>query len=174
MSSRYDKRWATIGITAVVLAIAGFAFDAAGRREPVEPVTPALEDTGSRLVHQAFQQAVVMLHARDYESAVQALHEVLALRPDMPEAHVNMGFALVGLERYKPARDFFVAATDLRPGQFNAYYGLAVVEEALGDMPAAIGAMRTYLHLAPDDDPYRAKAEAALWEWRAGQASEGP
>jgi hypothetical protein len=27
--------------------------------------------------------------------------------------------------------------------------------------------MRTYAHLAPKDDPFRRKAEAALWEWQA-------
>ena len=33
---------------------------------------------------------------------------------------------------------------------------------------AARGAMRTYAHLAPKDDPFRRKAEAALWEWESG------
>jgi tetratricopeptide (TPR) repeat protein len=83
----------------------------------------------------------------------------------MPEAHVNMGFALIGLGQHAPARDFFDSALALRDDQLNAYYGLAEALEGLGDLPGAVGAMRTYAHLAAPDDPYRRKAEAALWEW---------
>jgi hypothetical protein len=27
--------------------------------------------------------------------------------------------------------------------------------------------MQAYVHIAADDDPYRRKAEAAIWEWGA-------
>lgn len=116
---------------------------------------------------QRFQQGVVMLHAKRYEYAIAAFHRVLELEPGMPEAHVNMGFALIGLERYAAARDFFETATALRANQVNAYYGLAVALEGLRDLPGAIGAMRTYVHLAPAGDPFMRKAEAALWEWES-------
>jgi hypothetical protein len=116
-----------------------------------------------------FQQAVIMLHARRYDHALTALHRVLELEPAMPEAHVNMGFALIGLERHAAARDFFEAATALRAGQVNAYYGLALAHEALGDRASAIGAMRTFVHLAPKDDPALRKANAALWEWESAR-----
>lgn len=113
-----------------------------------------------------FEQGVAMLHMRQYEYAVTAFHEVLGIAPTMPEAHVNMGFALLGLEQWKAAADFFDSAIDLRREQLNAYYGLAIALEALGDMPGAIGAMQSYLHRAPTEDAYRKSAEAALWEWR--------
>ena len=83
----------------------------------------------------------------------------------MPEAHANMGFALLGLGRPAQARDFFESAIELRREQMNAYYGLAVALEALTDVNGAIGAMPTYTHLAREDDPYLPKARAALWEW---------
>lgn len=133
------------------------------RLEPVRHAQRARETE----IGQRFQQAVAMLHAKQYEHAAVALHRVLELAPALPEAHVNMGFALVGLERYGAARDFFISATELRPMQVNAYYGLAIALENLGDLLGAMGAMRTYLHLARPDDPYRRKAEAALWEWQA-------
>ena len=47
----------------------------------------------------------------------------------------------------------------------NAYWGLAVSLEGLCDIAGAMGAMRTYIHLAPADDPFLVKANAALWEW---------
>jgi tetratricopeptide (TPR) repeat protein len=113
----------------------------------------------------AFRQGVVMLHARRYEHALTAFHRVLKFSPEMPEEHANMGFALVGLGRHREARSFFEGAIGLRPRQINAYYGLALAAEGLGDLEAARGAMRTYVHLAPVGDPHRRRAEAALWEW---------
>ncbi len=114
-----------------------------------------------------FQQGVVMLHAKQYEYAMTAFQRVLELAPDMPEAHVNMGYALIGLKRFAAARDFFDSATTLRPDQVNAYWGLAVALEGLGDLHGALGAMRTYVHRTKPDDPFRRKAEAAIWEWEA-------
>ena len=118
-------------------------------------------------IEQRFRQGVVMLHAKQFEHAVTAFHRVLELAPEMPEAHVNMGFALIGLQRYAAARDFFEGATALRRDQVNAYYGLAVALEGLADLPGAIGAMRTFVHLSRADDPFVRKAESALWEWEA-------
>ncbi|HEX9179393.1 MAG TPA: tetratricopeptide repeat protein [Burkholderiales bacterium] len=120
-----------------------------------------------------FNQAVVMLHAKQYEHAAAALHRVLELDPAIPEAHVNRGFAMIGLGRFPAARDFFLTAIELRPMQANAYYGLAEALEELGDIPGALGAMRTYLHLAPADDAFRRKAEAAIWEWQERRPPPG-
>ena len=120
-------------------------------------------------VRARFEQAVVMLHARQYEHAATALHRVIELDPERPEAHVNMGYAMLGLERYTAAADFFAEATERRPGQAIAYFGLAVALEAQGDVEAALGAMRTFVHLTPPDDPFVRKARAALWEWQAAR-----
>ena len=119
-------------------------------------------------VARRFEQGVAMLQARQYEHAATALHRVLALAPQMPEAHVNMGFALLGLGRNAQARQFFEGAIDLRPDQANAYYGLALTWEADGDIAMATGAMRSYLHLARNERPeHLSRARAALWEWES-------
>ena len=117
-------------------------------------------------VDQRFKQGVAMLHAKQYDSAMTAFHRVIQLAPDMPEAYVNAGFALLGKKEYAMAADFFNDATKLNKNQLNAYYGLAVALEGMGNLRAAIEAMYAYLHQAPKDDPFRRKAEAALWEWR--------
>jgi Flp pilus assembly protein TadD len=116
-------------------------------------------------IRQRFDQAVVMLHAKQYDHAITALHRVLELAPRMPEAHVNMGYALLGLERAEAARSFFLAAIELRPGQANAYYGLAMADEKLNDYESALGGMRSYLHLAKTDDVHTVRARSAIWEW---------
>lgn len=149
----------------------------AGSARAIDPRDdPAAHEREQRAAEVArrFAQAVAMLHARQYEHATTALHRVLELAPTLPEAHVNMGFALLGLARFGAARDFFASAAELRPEQANAYYGLAVAYEGLRDLPPALGAMRTYLHLARADDPHRSRARAALWEWEEALGRHRP
>ena len=113
-----------------------------------------------------FDSAVLLLHAKEYDRAAAALTRVIELAPQMPEAHVNMGFALLGLDRPGAARDFFEAAMALKAAQANAYYGLALACEALGDLELALGAMRSYLHLARNEnESHMRRARSALWEW---------
>ncbi len=154
------------GVLAVVMEGSG---GAGPRVEASARVDPTAHADARRRVEIAlrFEQAVVMLHAKRYEHAITALHRVLELSPQMPEAHVDMGYALLGLGRYAAARDFFESALALRPAQHNAYYGLAIALDELKDLAGAVGAMRTYVHLAKADDPYLRKANAALWEWQA-------
>jgi tetratricopeptide (TPR) repeat protein len=123
-----------------------------------------------------FDQAVVMLHARQYEHAATALQRVLELAPELPEGRVNLGYALLGLRRADAARAAFLSAVALRTEQANAYYGLALAEEQRQDYESALGAMRSYLHLAPADAAHRVRARAALWEWEAklGRVAAAP
>lgn len=115
-----------------------------------------------------FDRAVQRLAAGDFAEANTELHRVIELAPDLPEAHVNLGFAMLGLGRPALARDAFERATALRAGQANAYYGLALAHEAGGDLALALGAMRSYLHLARDADPaHLRRARAAVWEWES-------
>ncbi len=122
---------------------------------------------------QHFSRGTALLAARQYEAAASAWHGVLALAPRMPEAHVNMGFALIGLNRFAVAREFFEAAIDLKSSQLNAYFGLALALEGLGDLPGALGAMRTYLHLSSNEDAHvmRARTDVLRWEATLRQAA---
>ncbi len=146
---------------------------------PQAVIDPAKDPKGhSQQVRMAqiktrFEQAVVMLHAKQYEHAITALQRVLQLSPNLVDAHVNMGYALLGLERYEEAVNFFDKATTLRPYQSNAYWGLGVALEQRGDFQGALGAMRTYVHLSPPEDPHVRKARAAMWEWE-GILARGP
>lgn len=123
-------------------------------------------------IQRRFNEGVIMLHAKQYEHALTAFYRVLELDPKMPEAHVNIGFALLGLGQAKAAADFFDTATVLRPNQLNAYYGLGEALGLLGDKLAALQSMETYLHLSAQNDPHRLKAEAAVWELRAALEDE--
>lgn len=124
-------------------------------------------------VARRFTEGVMMLHAKQYEHALTAFHRVLELDPKMPEAHVNAGYALLGMERFEAAADFFDTATNLRPDQMNAYYGLGEALMALGNHQGALQAMETYLHRSTPDDPFRRKAQSAVWELRAAAEAAG-
>src|SRR3569833_1063987 len=100
-------------------------------------------------IDKRFLQAVMMLHAGQYEYAITAQHRVIALSPRMPQAYLNMGYALLGLKRYTAAHDLFQVAIDIRPYQGYAYWGLAAALEGLNDLPGAVGAMRTYFLFVP-------------------------
>jgi len=172
----------TAAISLMLVALFGFFINALSEKsqmvtpnivsQKIEPVDPKSNpNQHARQAKKAeidirFAQAVMMLHSKQYDNAIKALHRVLELAPRMPEAHVNMGYAFLGGGDAKTARDFFASAIELNLNQLNAYYGLAESSEALGDMETALGAMRTYVHLSPKDDPYIVKARAALWEWQ--------
>lgn len=162
---------------ALIALLAGFTlrpeFDRVAGRPPVPGNAAGPRDARMLEIETRFNQAVAMLHARQYDFAVTALHRVLELSPRLVDAHVNMGYALLGLERYRAAADFFASAIELDHYQGNAYWGLAVALERSGDLEGALGAMRTYIHLAPPADPFVRKARAALWEW-GDRLARGP
>jgi len=120
-------------------------------------------------VEQLFELAVERMQQRDYQAALQLWHRILVREPEVPQVKVNMGFTLYELGQFDAARDFFASAVEQNPYQANAYYGLALVSEQAGDLESALGAMRSYIHLAgPDeDDRFLRRARSALWEWES-------
>ena len=136
------------------------------------PPRPAPARATDDPVQHAFGHGVTLLQQGDHAAAAEVFHGLVAERPDLPEAHVNLGFALLGAGRAEAARIAFHNAIDLRPTQVNAYWGLAVTLEALGDLPGAMGAMRSYVHLTDADDPHVRRARSALWEWEEALARQ--
>ena len=177
-----DNRLRALLVLLVAVVFGGLAITwvpRGGESTAPQPVANPKLDPGGHADQQRkaeielrFQQGVVMLHAKQHEHALTAFHRVLKLAPDMPEAHVNMGYALLGLERFDAAADFFDSATTLRPDQINAYWGLAVALEGRGNLRGALEAMRTFVHRTKPEDPFRRKAEAAIWEWEAKLAQQ--
>ena len=125
--------------------------------------TSLSEDT---VTSSLFDSAVRDLRKRCYRRAIEGFRKLLETVPTMPEAYVNIGFAHLELKQYQLAKQAFDTALTLRSNQVNAYWGLAVSLEGICDIPAATGAMKTFVHLAKQDNPYLKKANAALWEWQ--------
>lgn len=181
MTRRTDKRRSVIPLAIAATALGGALLSVWLSREAPEQTRQAsaagahefLDDGQARRAHQSFQQGVAMLQAGEFDYAVTALHEVLAIYPALPEAHVNMGYALLGAGEPGAATDFFNSATDLRPSLHNAYYGLALAERENGNDKAALAAMQAYTHLAAENERHLERAKEFIWELQAKIRGEG-
>lgn len=169
VQGRRDVRWRGAALTLAATAVAGLGLAGLEPDGLGPQPQPAAQEAAGRAAEVArrFSDGTALLNARHYRQAAAELHRVLELAPRLADAHVNMGYAMIGLERHAVARDFFGSAIDLNRNQRNAYYGLALALEGLGDLEGALGAMRSYVHLARGEDPYLRRARAAIWEWEA-------
>lgn len=124
----------------------------------------------------AFQAAVQAMQSADHEAALLLWHPLLVSHPHIQEIKVNMGFSLYYLGRIEAARDFFLEALEQNAFQANAYYGLAMCHEKMGDLEMALGAMRSYIHLADEEEnpQFIRKAQSALWEWQEALKMQRP
>ena len=127
------------------------------------------EYSSNRSLDQLFTEAVRHMQHGEYERAISLWHSALLINPSIPEVKVNMGFSLYEMGRFTAARDFFISAMGQDAFQANAYYGLAITSEKMGDLKGAMGAMRSYIHLAAnnEDERFVRKARAAIWEWES-------
>jgi len=159
-------------LAALLLAAAVFLFgwalnnwitDSAAIQVPASHI----EMNSDERLQPLFSAAVGQMQQGRYQQALDLWHKVLLLAPDIPEIKVNMGFSLYELGEYATARDAFIDAMEQNAYQANAYYGLAITSEKMGDLEGAMGAMRSYIHLAAagDDDRFKRRARSALWEW---------
>lgn len=166
-AARRDRRVIGVALTIAAVLIGGLWIAVLEPTHPPEPEVAAAGEPQGELAR-SFDAAVMLLHARRFDDAQVLLHRVIEIAPALPEAHINLGFALLGLQRAEPALRAFERAIALRPDQANAYYGLALAQELRGDLELALGAMRTYLHLArTESESHLRRARAALWEWEA-------
>ena len=116
MSRRVDKRRTVIPLALALTLIGGALLSVYVSRDAINPVVKAppasadahefLQVEQARRAHQSFQQGVAMLQAGQFDHAVTALHDVLSIYPALPEAHVNMGYALLGAGDPKAAAEY--------------------------------------------------------------------
>ncbi len=161
---RQDVRLKTVMLTLVLISTVALIVNFWPGADNQQILDDAALPADSQITTQ-FNSAVNALRERRHWQAIEGFRAVLDEAPTMPEAYVNIGFAHLELKQFGLAKQAFNTALELRADQINAYWGLAVSHEGFCEIPAAIGAMRTFAHLAKQDNPYLKKANSALWEW---------
>jgi len=169
---RQGRVWATGALLAVAIGAFGMVID----RLPGTKATESAAETGTVAsvngpdkvnFDRLFELGIDALRTGDAHAAARAFEAARQRQPHVPEVYVNLGFAYLALGQPAAAKSAFESAIGMRTGQTNAFFGLAESNERLGDIEGALGAMRTYVHLAAPDDRYRRKAAAAIWEWQS-------
>ena len=160
----YERSVAFVAVGVAILGL-GLVLKALPGTTPVVSAPRDTPNSIRRAFDASFKAGVTALQAGRPADAVEHFRKIHRIGPHVPQVQVNLGYAYLALKNFAAAERSFRAAIDLRPGQANAYYGWAESLEALGDLEAALGAMRTYIHLVPEGDPFKRKAMAAVWEW---------
>ena len=115
-----------------------------------------------------YQSAVADRLSGRPEAAVTKLEQVLAARPDDVDARLNLGLALLALDRLDPAEAAFRGVVERAPNYADAWAGLARVAQRRGDLAAARGFAEQARRAAPESAEIAA-LEATLRpepEWR--------
>jgi tetratricopeptide (TPR) repeat protein len=72
------------------------------------------------------------------DAAISCYSTGIAMRPDLPWAHVNRGLAHLDLKAYREARADFDRVIELRPNMVEAYINRALSRMGLGDFSGAV------------------------------------
>ncbi len=114
--------------------------------------------SGRSLAATYLNRGVMFLDRGDYGSAMRDFDEALAIQPDMGEAFVNRGAALIGLKRNQEALDEINRGLALNPEEPEKAYGnRALAKWNLDDLRGAY------------DDFMRAHELKPEWAWPTEQ-----
>jgi len=107
---------------------------------------------------QALRRGVRFYQAREWQNAIEAYNEALALDDQSTDALYNLGLAYKAAGQPEQAKEFLKKAVKLNPDMLTARYMLAVVDRDLKDLVAAIGQLKVVL----ENDPHYSKAHLLL------------
>jgi len=163
-----DVRVPVLGLTVIAIGLLGYLVTQPWHKDEVPGAGDLPGDAGQSSVAQFdpdFLAGVAQLQAGNARDALESFRRFSVRAPLVPEAQVNLGFTYLELGQLKEAEEAFQQAIQLRPMQANAYYGLGLVYEQNNDLELARGAMRSFIHLSDESNPYVRLAQSALWEW---------
>lgn len=85
-----------------------------------------------------YQQGKNKLHKRDYQGAINAFNQALAINHNDAEAHVNRGIVYDELGNIRQAIEDYNQAISLKPKLAEAYYNRGNAYNQLGDFKQAV------------------------------------
>ena len=124
----------------------------------------------SKEIGELLRSAQKSIREARYDEAMTTLNRAGPLDPQHAPTYLAMGHALAGKRDFAQARRYYEAAINFDPLLADAYFAHAAASEQLGELEAAVGGMRSFLHTVKNPDPYRlqvAQARSAIWEWEA-------
>jgi len=108
-----------------------------------------LAEKGDRDLKALFELAVQAGELSRFDEAVKYWHDVIAIRPDMPRAYLNLGFALMQLGRFNEALTASRKALELDPESKDTITNHAVVELCAGDAKSVIASLHALREREP-------------------------
>jgi tetratricopeptide (TPR) repeat protein len=86
------------------------------------------------------------------DEARRLYDRALAIDPQNPNVHYNLGNVYDDLEEHRTAIRFFESALKLRPGNADAHFNLGLVHDRLGNVEKVRRHMLAYLRLDPEGE----------------------
>lgn len=120
--------------------------DAVAEPVIVRPVVVA-EKGGEELL-----KAIVLLKDGQYRQAEANLEEIVKVRGELAEAHLNLGWVKHRLGKYKEAITHLEQGAVLKPGEPAALRLIALCQRELGEFAAAEATYAKALERFPNDD----------------------
>jgi tetratricopeptide (TPR) repeat protein len=97
-------------------------------------------------------RGILYMREKQYGRAISDYERAIDLRPDLQEAHINLGAALYSLGRYEDslaALERGIGVDDLK-ARAIAHYNRALVKERFGDVTAAYYDFKAAVELDPE------------------------
>ena len=126
---------------------------AEGETAEAEPQGPTPEQRATALAGQ-LDEGNAALAGGDVDGAIAAYEEVLAVAPDLPEVHHNLGLAYNRKEEYERAGAEFRKAAELDPDFAEPHGALAVMLANAGHRDQAIVELQQAVELDPENIDY--------------------
>lgn len=101
---------------------------------------------------EALVTAINLLKAGDFRQAEINLDEIVRVRPDLAEAHFNLGWARFQLKKCREAIPALQEGLKLRPSDIPAVNLIAICQRTLGHFSEAEKTYQQGLLMAPDND----------------------
>ncbi|MEM7569835.1 MAG: tetratricopeptide repeat protein [Pseudomonadota bacterium] len=110
-------------------------------RADLKLCTDAIESgslTGADLPATYVNRGIILMRMQRYKDALDDYERALGYRPDLAEAKINMGAALIGLRRFNSAIEYLRDGLEGEPvAPHVAYYNLGIAHEMMGDYISA-------------------------------------
>jgi tetratricopeptide (TPR) repeat protein len=188
MSSRqrYLRSRAALGLVLAAAALlAGCASAPGGPPGAAEPLPEPVIVRPVVVAERGVEEMLVamkLLAEGNFRQAEANFEEILKVRPDIVEAHFNLGWVRQRLGRHEQAIEALQAGLARRPGDVNAQLLIAASQRELGRFGEAEATYRKLLEKAPDTaeahlnlgvlyELYLFKPKLALEHYRRYQAT---